>query len=190
MSENIDSVMTAFLPDFGAKLHVREIARLVKMNRQTASETLKKMEGERILDSQTEGRNKLYFINKASPKAKILIQNAENRKKLDICAKRREISRLVEYLDGSGVALLFGSYTKGIERESSDIDIMLIGRGKDFGAFKKETGREVHVFEMEKKQFLGKLAKKDHLVIEAVRNHVCLRNAEKFIELMWRSVYG
>ena len=187
--DNIQKVLMAFLPDYGAKLHVRQISRLVNMNRQTASETLKKMEVERILDSEISGRNKLYLINKSNQKAKILVENAENKKKLDIC-KKREISRLVEYLDCPAIVLLFGSYAKGIEKESSDIDLLIIGRKKTFGKFEKETGSEVQTFEMSEKQFIDKLMKGDHLVIEAVRNHICLRNTERFVDIMWRATYG
>ena len=188
--DNIQKVLTAFLPDYSAKMHVRQIARVINMNRQTASATLKKMEQARIMDSEIEGRNKLYFINKSSPKTKILLENAENAKKLDIC-KKKEISRLIDYLDEGAVVLLFGSYAKGNERASSDIDILFIGRGKkNLGTFEKETAREVQIFKMSEKQFLGKLLRKDHLVIEAVRNHVCLRNTERFVDLMWRANYG
>ena len=188
--DNIQNVLAAFLSDYSAKFHVRQISRMIGMNRQTTSATLKKMESSRILDSEIEGRNKLYFINNSSPKAKIFIENAENARKLNIC-KKKEISRLIDYLEGTYIALLFGSYAKGNERESSDIDVMLIGRGKkNFGTFKKETGMEVQVFEMGEKQFMDGLAKKDHMVIEATRNHVCLRNTERFVDLMWRVNYG
>lgn len=191
MSEKIDNMqkaLMAFLPDYGAKLHVRQIARTTRMNRQTASETLKKMESERVLNSEVEGRNKLYFINKSSQKAKILVANSENMKKIDTC-KKREISRLVDYL-GNSTVLLFGSYAKGNERKSSDIDLLVIGRKTDFGKFEKETDMEVQVFEMSEKQFLEKLARHDHLVAEAVMDHICLKNTERFVELMWSGVYG
>lgn len=187
--DNIQKVLAAFLPDYAAKLHVRQIARMTNMNRQTVSETLKRMESERVLDSEISGRNKLYFINKSNQKAKILLANAENAKKIDIC-KKKEISRLVDYMDTTATVLLFGSYAKGVERENSDIDLLIIGRKIDFKSFEKETGSEVQTFEMSEKEFLDKLIKKDHLVIEAVRNHVCLKNTEKFIDLMWRAVYG
>ena len=189
--DNIQNVLLAFLADYSAKLHVREISRVTGMNRQTTSETLKRMEVERILDSEISGRNKLYFINRNSQKAKIIAANAENMKKMDICSKKREISRLVEYLDGTHAILLFGSYAKGIERESSDIDIMLIGGGeRSFKDFESETRTEVQTFEMSEKEFVDKLMKKDHLVIEAVRSHVCLRNTERFVDLIWRANYG
>lgn len=190
MSGNIDIILNAFLADYGAKLHVREMARMMGMNRQTTSETLKKMEDERILDSEISGRNKLYFINKSNQKAKILVENAENRKKFDICARKREIARLVEYIDTPAIVLLFGSYAKENERESSDIDLLVIGRKMDFKKFEKETRREVQTFEVSEREFLDRLAKKDHLVIEAIRDHVCLKNTERFIDIMWRAVYG
>ena len=123
MSENIDNIqnaLMAFLPDYGAKLHVREIARMTNMNRQTVSATLKRMESDRVLDSEIAGRNKLYFINKSSPKAKILLENAENKRKMDMC-KKKEIARLIDYVDGTAVALLFGSYSKKKKSQGSEI---------------------------------------------------------------------
>jgi len=62
MSEKIDNILKAFLPDYARKLHVRQIARMVGMNRQTASETLRLLERSRVLDSEISGKQKLYFI--------------------------------------------------------------------------------------------------------------------------------
>lgn len=188
--DNMQKVLAAFLPDYGAKLHVREIARTIKMNRQTASETLKEMEHARILDSEIAGRNTLYFINKSSQKAKILMVDAENSRKMDICSRKREISRLVEHLDTTAVTLLFGSYAKGTERESSDIDVMLIGGGKKPDLSGAEIGAEIQVLDMSEKQFLNRLAKKNHVAVEVAQNHVCLKNTERFVDLMWRANYG
>ena len=190
MSENIDIVLSAFLGDYASKLHVREISRITGMNRQTTSQTLKEMEKSRVMDSAVEGRNKMYFINGRSQKARILVERAENVKKLEICEKRQEIARLVQCLGTSSVALLFGSYAKGTERKESDIDIIFIGGKAVTGTFEKETGKAVHKFEMSERKFLTGLAKKDHMVVEAARNHICLKNAERFVDLMWRANYG
>ncbi len=192
MSGKVDKILQAFLPDYGRKLHVRQIARMVKINRQTASETLSSMERARILDSEISGRQKLYFINGSNVKAKIHLQNAENLTKSELCERKPFFLRLVEFIDASSVAVLFGSYAKGIEKKDSDIDLLVITdkAEQDFGIFEKETGKTVQSFRMNRNEFLERFFRKDHLVVEAVKYHVCLKNAECFVDVMWEAFYG
>ncbi len=192
MSGKVDKILQAFLPDYGKKLHVRQIARMVKINRQTASETLSSMERARILDSEISGRQKLYFINGNNVKAKIHLQNAENLTKSELCERNPFFLRLVEFIDASSVAVLFGSYAKGIEKKDSDIDLLVITDNKeqDFGIFEKEMGKTVQAFRMNRKEFLERFFRKDHLVVEAVKDHVCLKNAECFVDIVWEACYG
>jgi len=191
MSEKIDNILKAFLPDYARKLHVRQIARMVGMNRQTASETLRLLERSRVLDSEISGKQKLYFINKGNVKAKLLVEASENSMRLGICEKKPVISRLVEYAESETIAVLFGSYSKGTEKADSDIDVLIISsRKSDFEMFEKETGKRVHAFQMGKKKFLEGFFSKDHLIAEIVRNHVCLRNTGGFVDIMWRANYG
>lgn len=192
MSEKFDIILSAFTGDYGAKLHVRHVARMVNMNRQTVSAELKRLEDERVLNSEVMGRNKLYFINGGNPKARIFMESAENRRRLEIIEKFSFMSRLADNVDSQCIAIMFGSYAKGGARKNSDVDVIIIGgkRKSDFGSFEKETGKTVHAFEMGEKKFIERLSEKDHLVTEAEKNHICLKNTERFVEIMWEAKYG
>src|SRR3989338_2735948 len=129
MSSNSDTVLLAFLRDYSGKLHVREIGRLVKMNRQTASQTLKSMEQKRILNSEISGKQKKYYLNRGLV-AKLHVINAENLKRIEICEKKPVIARLPQYIETKNIFLLFGSYAKDTERNNSDIYVAIIGEKK------------------------------------------------------------
>lgn len=191
MSQKNDNILGAFLSDYRAKLHVRQIARMVNMNRQTVSRALKEMEQERILNSAIAGRNRLYSINPQSKAAKIHIEQAENKRRVELVPKNKTIARLLDELPKNVIAVLFGSYAKSLQKKDSDIDILLIGGEKpNLNRFEKETGKEVQTFCTTRKQFTEKFHKKDAAIIEMVKNHICLKDCEGFVDILWEVNYG
>ena len=190
MSDNINMILRVFLSEYCRRIHVRGIARLTGMNRQTASETLKSMENERLLDSEIVGRQKIYFLNFRNVLTKLRIINAENTIRMNIC-QNRTIAVLIKYLDIPFPVVLFGSYAKGTERKDSDIDLLIISNKKhNFERFEKETGKKTHIFYMKPEEFAEGFFRKDTLIAEIVKNHVCLRDTEAFVDLLWEINYG
>ena len=190
MSDNVNTILQVFLPEYSRKIHVREIARLTGINRQTVSEILKSMENERLVDSEIVGRQKLYFLNFRNMLTKLRINNTENTIRMNMC-KNRTISILMKSLDISSPVVLFGSYAKGTERKDSDIDLLILSNKKyNPERFEKETGKKTHIFHMKPKEFVEGFFRKDTLIAEIVKSHVCLRNTEAFVDLLWEVNYG
>ena len=88
MSDNVNTILQVFLPEYSRKIHVREIARLTGINRQTVSEILKSMENERLVDSEIVGRQKLYFLNFRNMLTKLRINNTENTIRMNMCKNK------------------------------------------------------------------------------------------------------
>lgn len=169
---------------------MREIARTVCMNRQTASEILKLMEKERLMDSEIVGRQKMYFLNFSNMLTKLRMINAENVIRMNMC-RNRTISTLMKSLDTSSMVVLFGSYAKSTERKDSDVDLLIIPKKKhDFERLEKEIGKRIQVFYMEPKEFIEGFFRKDSLIAEIAKNHVCLRDTEAFVDILWEGNYG
>ena len=190
MSENTNKILQAFLPDYSINLYVREIAKIIGLNRQTVSETLNLMERNRLLNSKISGRQKTYSLNFRNQLTKLNMINAENTMRMNIY-KKRTISTLMTYVDKSTTIILFGSYAKGTERKDSDIDILILSDKKyDFKRFEKETGKTIQVIYMSYEVFLDGFFRKEPLILEIVNTHICLKNTEFFVELLWEANYG
>ncbi|MBW6461852.1 MAG: nucleotidyltransferase domain-containing protein [DPANN group archaeon] len=190
MSDNVNTILQAFLPDYSIKMYVREIAIVTSINRQTVSETLKVMENERLLDSKISGRQKIYFLNSKNQLTKLKVINAENTMRMAILNKRI-ISTLIKYLDMTSTVIIFGSYAKGTERKDSDIDLLIISDEKyDFERFEKETGKNIQAIYMKSDEFINGFFQKDPLISEIVKDHICLKNTETFVDILWEVNYG
>lgn len=76
-----------------------------------------------------------------------------------------------------GTAVIFGSYAKGIEKNDSDIDILIIGKCNE-----NEINKISNVFNKEISLKIYSKFKKDILTKEVIKNHIIIKNTEQFIE--------
>jgi predicted nucleotidyltransferase len=187
--ENAARIMKAYTDDYINGLHVREIAKTVKISPSAASYMTRNLEKQRILDYRIEGRNKKYFINFANPVARDMMVAAELLKKTEIMEKYFIIKKMVNETDfQNSIVLLFGSFAKGTSNEESDIDILILDRNislkkklKKFGdLYKKAT----QIISMRKKNFM--IDKKKEFIIEILRGHIVLNGTEEFVNMLWR----
>ncbi|NOQ55920.1 MAG: ArsR family transcriptional regulator [Nanohaloarchaea archaeon] len=190
MSDNTNKILQAFLSDYSTKMYVREIAKTIGLNRQTVSETLKMMEKERLLNSKISGRQKTYSLNYRNQLTKLKIINVENTMRMNTITKRT-ISTLMNYLDTTSTIILFGSYAKCTERKDSDIDLLIISdKISNLERFEKETGKTIQAIYMKPEEFIDGFFRKDPLISEIVNNHICLKNTETFVDILWEANYG
>ena len=64
LDNKVLDVLAEFSSDYTKRVYGREIARKLKMNQKTVSNTLKKLEKENVLKFEKQGKNKYYFLNK------------------------------------------------------------------------------------------------------------------------------
>ncbi|MHA1558461.1 MAG: nucleotidyltransferase domain-containing protein [Alphaproteobacteria bacterium] len=102
--------------------HVRGLATLINVDPGNLSRELKKFENEGLFHSRTRGNAKFYSINKEYPLYKSLKDIIFKTEGVQGCVKN-----LINQFPKIITAFIYGSYAKGTEKKSSDIDLFLVG---------------------------------------------------------------
>ena len=103
-------------------LYVRELGIILGLDPGNLSRELRTLEQEGIFTSYTKGQTKFYSLDKKYPlfsDLKNLIFKTEG--------VEGSLRQLVSEYAGIALAFIYGSYAKGKERGSSDIDIVVVG---------------------------------------------------------------
>lgn len=157
--------------------HLREIARLLDESHSTVFRKINHLLKENVLDSKTEGKNKVFLI-KNNIKSKNYVYSAEIYKLNKILKKHPELLIILEDIKKNfpkGMILLFGSYAKGIPRPDSDIDVYLETNEIKFKNELSELNSRLSIK-------IGKFDTKSLLIKEIIKNHAIVRGLEDFYE--------
>ena len=127
----------------GEKLNQRQTAKLLKVSPTAIAKSLQNMKEEDLIKIQKDKDMNLVYIelNRESEKA-ISLKRVEN---LKIIYESGLNTYLAEMLPGATI-ILFGSYSRGDDIVSSDIDIAIIGRKRkeiNIERFEKILEREI-----------------------------------------------
>lgn len=193
-------IISLYLTDYKRKLHVREIARLLKATQhRTTAVTLQKLEKKKIMISEKIGKNKIYSLNIQNINTKEYIICAESVQKMKLLEKhfflKKLLTDLFPFFEANVTIvpiILFGSYAKGKETKESDIDIILFkGHNEKMLAAKiKEFAKQYHkviqIQQTTREQFEAGMREKDPLVVEIVNHHIILNSSQFFIGMLWR----
>ncbi len=109
------------LPD--ARFYIRELERKIKEEAKNVSRELKNLEALGLLISEKQGNLKYYSVSEnffLYPELKAIIFNTTGVQGL--------LKEALERLEGIETAFIYGTYATGKESESSDVDIMIIGK--------------------------------------------------------------
>jgi predicted nucleotidyltransferase len=121
-SEARRQILRAFFARPGVVRHVRELARELGWSAPVVGEELDRLERTGILTSERVGRARRYRVDEKSPIAaevRALVQ-----KTIGIEGRIREA---IADLPGVEQAFLYGSYARGEERATSDLDLFIVG---------------------------------------------------------------
>ena len=157
--------------------HVRGISRVLYTNHMIISRKIKELSRENVVDYKTEGKNKSYFLKKTS-EARAYVFMAENYKLLRLLAKYSTLRNIIEKIQNRKkikIAILFGSYTKYLAKQESDVDIYI-------EVADKETKRELSLTDSRLSIKTGKLDKENLLIKEIIKNHIILKGMEEYYE--------
>ncbi|MEK6886574.1 MAG: nucleotidyltransferase domain-containing protein [Nanoarchaeota archaeon] len=85
--------------------------------------------------------------------------------------------------------ILFGSYAKKTQKETSDIDILIINKKGDknisFSKYEVLFKKHINPIFITKEEFKNMINEKDENVgKQALRSHIILNNPEKFWEMV------
>ena len=115
-------LLSYFFTNPEKSLYVRELGIILDLDPGNLSRELRKLEQEGIFTSYTKGQIRFYSVDKKYP----LFSDLKN-----IIFKTEGVEgslrQLVSGYVGITIAFIYGSYAKGKERGSSDIDIVVVG---------------------------------------------------------------
>lgn len=184
MSKKLDTT-AIYLRDYSLSLSGREIARRINVNHQTALTVLNELVKEKILHYKVEGRNKKYHFNKKDLRAKLFLQMAETYK-AELFLHNTELRIIISHLlPLAETIIVFGSFAKGTEKESSDLDLIVIGAVNKESVKKAKSTfpREINIEFRTWKEFADALSKKMPLALEIQKDHLVYGNVFNAVEV-------
>ncbi len=121
-SEVRRQILRTFFARPGLVRHVRELARELGWSATIVGQELDRLERTGILTSDRIGRARRYRVDEQSPIASEIRSLVQ--KTIGVEARIRDA---IADLPGIEEAFLYGSYARGDERATSDLDLMVIG---------------------------------------------------------------
>jgi predicted nucleotidyltransferase len=175
VEQNLTNEIVALL--LKEDLHARAIAERLASNHATIIRKLRDLEQENVVDFRIEGKNKTYTI-KRSLEGRNAAMIAELYRQSMVVSRYpvlRGIFDAVREVPDVPLALLFGSYAKGLATQESDIDIFL------------ETADPSGKKQLELTHSLlsvktGRFDTDDLLVREIMKDHIIIRGIELYFE--------
>jgi len=160
------SILEFFFEDPLNGFHIRQIARLTKINHMTIRRYLNKFTKEGLLIKKKNSIYPLYYANAPN----IQFRNL----KLCYNLEKLRMSKIIENLEeiyDYPVIVLFGSYSSATNTKNSDIDICIITNVKkdiDLSKYLTTLKREISIHKFTEKEFNGMKMKNPELV-----NNMC-----------------
>lgn len=182
-------ILEVFSRDLNKEWYATELAKLLKANQKTISNSLNYLAKKQILTYDYRGKNKLFKL-KTYYKTKLLLYQLEYQKlanfqsNLDLLVLTESLSKILNTF------LIFGSYAKGTQKETSDIDIIAIGKYdlKAIEKLEKTHDLRISIVHFTKRNF--KLDVNSTLIVEAKKNHIIVKGFEFFIETLYEEEFA
>lgn len=155
------------------EMHEREVVRRAKISKGSANEILKQLSEVHILERNRKGRMVFYRLN---------LRNAVARQ-FKILLNVYSLNKFVESaMPICKEIILFGSCSKGIDTEESDIDIFVLTNEKDkvrseLNACQKKIGRKISPIIVNSNEY-AKLRKNDKPLYERILKGITLWESE------------
>ncbi|MEK6963341.1 MAG: nucleotidyltransferase domain-containing protein [Nanoarchaeota archaeon] len=176
-------VLSLFTKGFNKGFYIREVHQALGISPSTAQLILDDLEKKAVLESALRGKTKIYNLKKTWISQEYLIL-AEHYKTISFLEKHLKIKEFLGKIPGylDGIALIFGSYAKDLEKEDSDLDLFIIG---SCDRKKIEEAGEIYNLKVSIKNYPFKTfqenLKNDVLIREVLDNHIAVFNAEGFV---------
>jgi len=157
--------------------HIRDIARKLDTNHTLILRKMNDLSKENVVDFREEGRNKVYFLKK-SIEAKKYSFMTEDHKVIRLLKKYPDLRGIIEKIQKNKdirLAVLFGSYAKGIAKKDSDIDIYIDTKNA-------KIKQEIERIDTRLNVKIGGYDPSNLLIMEIAKNHVVLKGTEEYYE--------
>lgn len=168
-------LLEIFLLKSDAEFHISALARMVNNIPINVQKELKNLQLAGLLESRKQGNMVLYKLRKESPIAEDLMR---------IFLKTESIGKeiLTKLPDKEKIryALIYGSFAKGTESSSSDIDLLMIGEIdedsilKSMQKIEKRIGHTINYILWTEKEFAQKIREGITLIREILKTPVIM----------------
>lgn len=158
-------------------LHARAIAEQLNSNHATVLRKLRDLTENNVIDSRTEGKNKVIFL-KRTIEARNAAMIAEISKQSAAVARYpvlRGIFKTALELPDHPLVILYGSYAKGTATKTSDIDIFI---ETSDSSLKKQFEQKHSLINAK----IGVFDTRDLLIREIMKDHVIIRGVEVYFD--------
>ena len=175
--EQKDYKMEIVLELLNRQAHIRAIAEKLNINHMMIVRKLNELYKENVVDYRQEGKNRVYFLKKTI-EAKSHVFSAENYKLSKCIKKHITLRKVIEKIQGDKrikLAILFGSYAKGIAKQNSDIDVYVETNDKGIK-------QELELIDSRLSIKIGKYNNSNLLIKEIEKNHVIIKGIETYYE--------
>jgi predicted nucleotidyltransferase len=175
VEQNLTNEIVALL--LNEDLHPRAIAERLKSNHATVLRKLRDLKSDNIVDFRPEGKNKVYFLKNSieARNAAIIAEMYRQSLTVDRYPALRGIFRAVQEMPEIPLALLFGSYAKGLATKESDIDLF----AETLSAAAKKQLEQRHSSLSVK---IGNFDPDDLLIREIIKDHVIIKGVEAYFD--------
>jgi len=184
ITENHLRVLSLFTAGFEREYYIREVQKLLKISPRTAQLALAYLENSNVLESKLKGKIRAYRLKK-SYIAKGYLILTESYKKILFMENNLMIKEICEKITPwtKGTVVLFGSYVKGIQKKTSDLDIFVAGtyNKEKVDRISKLYGLTISIKNYPTKIFKSEI-NRDVLLREILDNHIVVSGSEEFIE--------
>ena len=153
--------------------HVREMARLTKLNPTTISKYLNRFSKVGLLTKNEERGHLLFRANTESHKYK----DAKIYNNIKSIKNSGLLGYLEKELHYPETIILFGSYAKGENDKNSDIDLFIVGKIKkemNLSEFEKRLKARIQLFMKNKDEF-AKLQKENKNLANSILNGIVVK---------------
>lgn len=182
-------IIRQFIEDNSPKT-IRELSKQIKADYRITHTAVHRLINQNILNSRPVGKSSLCKFNDSYNGIKIY--RAENERKEEIL-QNSNINQLYKEImpklhTSFFVMLIFGSYAKGKQTKTSDIDLLFISNIKDFennlSNILSILPLKTHALTFTEEEFIRmKDAKKPNVVHEAMKNNIILYGMETYYRI-------
>jgi len=162
---------------------MNELSKTIQIPYATFHRTIQLMKD--VLIIQQVGKAKTIALNRTNSTLKSYLTISSDEEKKEFLLKQPILNKISTELDIKDIVVLFGSYAKGTQRESSDIDLLIINKdGKKTISFSKYEllfKKKINPIFITKSEFIKMLQEKEeNLGKQALKDHIIFQNPESF----------
>jgi len=184
------NILLPFTGNYGGMLSGTELAKLSNTPQQTASRYLNELVRQNLIGYSTQGRNKLYHFDHSKQSTKTVYEILESHKGIIFQQKAMEAFTVIAEMLGCTESLIvFGSYSSYTFDESSDLDVVLVGKcdKEKIKRIKQRQTMRINEHYVSYEEFESMIKSGNPLSIEILKNHVVFGDVSKIVSVFIRA---